>query len=160
MANGIEIVGNKELIVTEIVSLIAGGILYKECLRLITQKYKFTSKTFDNYWNIANERVKQRQHDTQVTIIDNHTNSQLNYANGLIASREEVLIILTQIIRNSKNIENKPTVVISAISKLCDIEGYDAPKVIIEEAKASIIDSIACESSIDELERLILDAKI
>jgi hypothetical protein len=147
--------GNKELIVTEIVTLITGFILRAECSIIITNKYNVSEKTFDNYWKLANERVKQAQHATQITIIGKHTKEQIERAEMAIFSRTECLEQLTRIARSPDNLKNRPTVVISAISKICDIEGYDAPKVIIEEAKASVIDIINEEESIEALERLI-----
>ncbi len=133
MAKKTTIAGNKELIVTEIVSLLTGYITRNECLQIITKKYDLCAKTFDSYWSIANERVKHRQHDTQITIIDNHTNSQLNRARGLIASREELLKVLTKIVRDEVLQVERPSAVVQAISKICEMEGYNKPVVTISK---------------------------
>lgn len=116
---------NKEVIVTEIIALITGYILCGDCLQLITKKYSISERTFAIYWKLANERVIQAQHATQITIIGKHTKAQIERAEEAIFSRKECLEQLTKIARSPDNLKNKPMVVISAISKICEIEGYN-----------------------------------
>ncbi len=106
--------------------LLKGNVKHKEVLALCGTKWQLSQRSFNRYWNTANERYKNELQALNEAKQAIHTETEMNTTRANVLSKIQAKEILTTIAQKE---QSKSTEKIQAIKALADLEGWNEGKV-------------------------------
>jgi len=114
---------NKQVVVDDILSEIEKGITYTECFALICANLRLGKRTFDGYWKEANSIFAERRAIIEEEKLAEAIRIGKEETKKNIMSKEDTLVILTEI---AKDYDSSPSDRIKAIDQYSKIQGLHA----------------------------------
>lgn len=115
---------NGEDVIKECMSFLAQGKTYADAVSVICGKFRFSDRTFDKYWKIAQERHSETQKAAQLAMADQYIQSALQGQQAGILTKQERMRLASGIACNK---EAQDSDRLKAMDYLSKIEGDYAP---------------------------------
>lgn len=123
---------NKEAVISEILIQLGLGNNYTPTYSLMFAKFRFSKKTFDKYWKLANGKHTANELQKQNELIEQSKQLAKETLKKAILSKDEILERLTEIgLGKAKKVEGQiimPSYAeqINAMKTINDMQGYKA----------------------------------
>lgn len=130
---------NKEAYIDFILNeLNKGNVQYNSISSLFCSNFQVTTRSFNKYWKIANERYKQARQAINEAKADAIATEEVNAAKTAVLNRLEAIAILTKIAKGTAKRVDGNVLIPSyndqrmAIETIIKMEGWSAPSKIAQ----------------------------